>query len=135
MAWLNFDSRELIRARVLMLGGLGAETISRMMVCLTTVFSTGLLISFLFSASNFSFLNSKFAPRGSGLGTGTGVGDGFDGIIFKGEGSTLGILTLSSATKSLIKLKFLEFIKLEKRLAPKKMSVKLKSPAKTRVWI
>lgn len=72
---------------------------------------------------------------GSGRGTGTGargIGDGFVGEILKGGGSSLGILTLPSFMKSLIRPKFFEFVKLEKRLAPEKILLKLKSPAKAK---
>lgn len=134
---MNFDSRELIKAKVL---ALGEEIISLMTVSLTM---TG-----EFGSSGFGGLKAgaPFAGLaesiedfsiGSGRGTGTGVKEGFGGKILGGEGSSLGIFTLSLFIKSSIRPKFFEPVKAEKILAPAplsgapgKISEKLKLPAK-----
>lgn len=118
-----------------MIGWLGGEIISLMMVCLILMIGVGSGVGVGVGDGDGRTISFRLA--GSGRGTGTGIGEGFAGEILKGDGSSLGILTLPLlfSIKPLIKPKFLELVKLvklEKRLAPEKILVKLKSPAKAK---
>ena len=107
-AWLSFDSREAKEAEKEFEGG---ETISRMMVSLILMMGVGSGVGVGVGRT------ISGSGRGTGNGTGSGVGEGFTGEIFKGYGSSLGILILPFSVKPLIRLKLSDLVMTENKLA------------------